>query len=260
MRSTVWLPLFAVALALLWWGASQQPRVPGTEIKGWIEPEVRAAIAPFGGKVVAVLAKSGDHVSAGQSLVRLEAQDLSKTTGQAREAMERLLRVPDAVWKQAEQDDPERKQGDAAYIAALGKWEQTKSPAAEKLLRHAIQQRESAYRKVSPFSKKAFEDWQQNLGVYEVRAEQDGRVEILNLKRGDLLPAPSKAALIANERRSVLRAPNHGSWRKGDPLRVRIGEQRLNAVVERVEAGQLEAFLEGAANIGAGQVAWIQTK
>lgn len=162
-----------------------------------VDPPASVVFAIAGGKVEEVLVRPGAHVLQGQVLMRARVRDTGETSGQLREAMIRLQRLPDPVWKQAEQSDPKRVAADEAYIDRLAEWERTKSPASKLRLERATAAREAEYRRPSPFSKQAFVNWQNSIGRYDIRATASGRLEIFDWKLGDELPPLARVALIA---------------------------------------------------------------
>ncbi len=162
-----------------------------------VETEARAVVARLGGRIEELLVLPGQSVTEGQVIARVRVEDAGHTNERLREAMERLSRLPDSAWKQAEQSDPKRVAADREYVARLREWERERTPADEARLAAASARREAEYRKPSPFTKQAFLAWRDNVGRYELTAAMDGRVEILDWKAGDRLPAMARVALIA---------------------------------------------------------------
>jgi multidrug efflux pump subunit AcrA (membrane-fusion protein) len=189
-----WLAAVLCGIGLASWLLMPGPRERAAAVR---EEPVSVVLAPAGGEVLEVLVRPGDRVEAGQVLLRAKVKYGREATAPLQDAMVRLQRLPDAVWKQAEQSDPERLKADKEYVARLAEWDKSGSSEAKRRLEQAVVAREAAYRKASPFSKEAFRQWQQQIGNYEVLSTAAGRVEILDWKTGDELPVMARVALIA---------------------------------------------------------------
>jgi multidrug efflux pump subunit AcrA (membrane-fusion protein) len=189
-----WIAAVVSGILLASWLLMPAPRQRVTAVR---EEPASVVLAPAGGEVLEVLVRPGDRVAAGQVLLRAKLKHGVEAAAPLRNAMVRLQRLPDAVWKQAEQSDPHRIEADKAYVASLAEWDRSGSQAAKDRLEAAARAREAVYRQVSPFSKEAFREWQQKIGDYEVQSTVAGRVEILDWKQGDELPVMARVALIA---------------------------------------------------------------
>ena len=276
MSKTYWiwvLTASAVASALVLVLARSRGEAPAL-IHGRMEPEAVVAAAVLGGRVEAVLARRGQHVEAGQVLVRFDAQELderlSRASAALREAPAHVIattasfveRVPPATWASLLQTDPARLQAEREYVAALASMESNGNAAAHARLKRAEAQRVTAFRRADDLRPHTLANletvraeaqrtilWLKSQRErLEVRSPVSGTVELLDLMAGDTVMPGAAVALVDLPGRWVVTA--RGRRASGIPVEVRLPDgTRVDATTADVaEDGQVRVLLSTAAS------------
>lgn len=243
VKWVVLLAAFAVAAGVALLLLSGHVSKPAT-FEGRIEPEAVIAAATLGGRVKSVLARRGQHVDAGQVLVRFEAEDLDARMKQAQAALALappgviattasfVERVPSSIWASLLQTDPVRLAAEREYGDALAAAERDGTVAARARLKRAETLRVSAFRRTDDLRPQTL------VNLEKVRAEAErtllwftaqrerldvqspvgGIVELLDLTAGDNVMPGAAVALVALPGRWVV--TSRAQYPSGSPVEV----------------------------------------
>ena len=242
-------------------------------IEGRIEPEAVVASATLGGRVKAVLARRGDHVEAGQILVRFEAEDLDARMEQARGILALapagtivttasfVERVPPAVWASLLQTDPVRLEAEHEYADALAAVERDGNAANKARLRRAETLRVAAFRRTDELRPQTLANLESirgeadrmmrwlmtQRGRLDTQSPVGGIIDMLDLAVGEDVRPGTPVALVVLPGRWVVRA--RAPYPPGSPVAVLLPNgDRVSAITTDAGGeGQVRVLLSSAA-------------
>lgn len=268
MRSLLPLALLLAGVAAFAWSRMDGARSVSCE--GVIEPETVPVVSLMGGTLAEILAHPGEHVTAGQLLVRFESSELDSRLARVHSALrivpEHLVedaaslleRLPPDTVARVMRTDPQRIAAEQEYLDALAQLEANRSEASQKRLHRAENRRRQAYQRAGELRSGGLQALGklQGEGLHtlhwmdaqrdrlEIRAPADGVVEILDLKAGDVVAPLSKVALLDLGGKFMVEArlPEHREKDVKPGMKIEIAfsaGNRVHGVVESVDSREL---------------------